>query len=256
MSNHRNWREFWEAKAAPDVCDFEFDRGTAPRDREMERLSEMELLDFIDARETDTLLDAGCGTGVNILLLHARVRRIIAMDFAGAAVTRCQRRLAEHGITNAEVSQGDITATNLPPASVDRILCMSVWQYMDDAQVRSALREFARVLKPGGRLVLHVKNLSSLYLSTLWLIKRVLLALRRETNLEYFRTFGWYARELKAAGLGLEAYRSLNLFIVERMPRSLVLWLQRFELSHQGQWPFTSAFLRRRGSDLKLRAMR
>jgi ubiquinone/menaquinone biosynthesis C-methylase UbiE len=226
MSDQRNWKEFWEAKAAPDVSDFEFDRGTSPRDRELERLSDDELLDFVDPRVSDVLFDAGCGTGVNILLLHSRVRRIIAMDYAGAAVARCQRRLASHGITNAEVSQGDISATNLPDASVDRILCMSVLQYIDDEQVRSAFREFARVLKPGGTLVLHVKNLSSLYLSTLWLMKRVLIALRKETKLEYFRTFGWYGRELRAAGFRVETYRSLNLFMVERMPRGLVLWLQ------------------------------
>ena len=254
MSDQRNWKEFWEAKAAPFVSDFEFDRGTSPRDREMERLSEMELLDFIDARPSDILLDAGCGTGVNILLLHSRVHRIIAMDYAGAAVDRCRKRLAAHGITNAEVSQGDISATNLPDASVDRILCMSVLQYIDDEQVQSAFREFARVLRLGGTLVLHAKNLSSLYLSTLWLMKRLLLALKKETKLEYFRTFGWYVKELRAAGFRVETYRSLNLFIVERMPRRLVLWLQRIELSHQGQWPFSSALLRRLGSDLKLRA--
>jgi ubiquinone/menaquinone biosynthesis C-methylase UbiE len=254
MSNQGNWREFWEAKAAPDVSDFEFDRGTSQRDREMESLSDAELLDFIDAGPSDTLLDAGCGTGVNILLLHSRVRQIIAMDYAAAAVTRCQRRLAAHRITNAEVSQGDISATSLPDASVDRILCMSVLQYIDNEQVRSALREFARVLRPGGTLVLHAKNLSSLYLSTLWLMKRLLLALKKETKLEYFRTFGWYVRELRAAGFRVETYRSLNLFIVERMPRRLVLWLQRLELSHQGQRPFSWALLRRLGSDLKLRA--
>jgi ubiquinone/menaquinone biosynthesis C-methylase UbiE len=67
--------------------------GTDPRDGELERLSEAELLDFIDARPSDILLDTGCGTGVNILLLHSRVHRIIAMDYASAAVARCKKRL-------------------------------------------------------------------------------------------------------------------------------------------------------------------
>src|SRR5713226_9243973 len=109
MNQQCDWKEVWENRAAPEVSDFEFDRGTTPRDREVERLSEEELLEFIDARPSDILLDAGCGTGVNILLLHSRVQQIIAMDYAGAAVVRCQKRLAAHSITNAEVSQGDIS---------------------------------------------------------------------------------------------------------------------------------------------------
>jgi len=254
MSAQRSWKEFWEAKAATHVSDFEFDRGTSPRDPEMELLSQVELLDFIDARPTDTLLDAGCGTGANILLLHSRVDRIIAMDYASAAVERCRKRLAAHGIVNAEVLQGEISATNLPDASVDRILCMSVLQYIDDEQVRSAFREFARVLRGRGTLVLHAKNLCSLYLSTLWLTKRLFLALNKETKLEYFRTFDWYVKELTAAGFRIETYRSLNVLMLERMPRRLVLWLQRIELSHQAKWPLSSALLRRLGSDLKLRA--
>jgi ubiquinone/menaquinone biosynthesis C-methylase UbiE len=254
MDEQRDWRQFWERKSAPNLSDFEFDRGTLPRDPELEQLVALELLDFIDPHASDVVLDAGCGTGVNIILLHSRVRRVLGLDYAAAAVTRCQKRLAAQRITNAEVSQGDITATKLPPASVDRIVCMSVLQYVDDNQVQRALREFARLLRPGGTLILHVKNLSSLYLSTLWIIKQLLLVFGRQTDLEYFRTFGWYMRELRAAGFTVETYRSLNLLNVERMPRRLMVFLQRLELSHWRRWPFTSRFVRRHGSDLKLRA--
>jgi len=254
MTSKSCWKQYWDEKNTSTASDYQVDRGTRPRDTKIESLSKEELLAFIAAEPSDVVFEAGCGTGVNILLLQPIVRRIIAMDYSEAAVARCQKRLALSNIHNVEVFQGDITSIPFPDRTVDRILCMSVLQYVDDAQLRAAFREFARILKKDGTLVLHVKNLASLYLSTLWLVKRLLLALRRNTKLEHFRTFNQYVCELRRAGFHVSKYRSLNVLILERMPRKLVLWLQKFELSHQNQVPFSSAFLRRHGPDLKIQA--
>jgi hypothetical protein len=131
---------------------------------------------------------------------------------------------------------------------------MSVLQYVDNSQLRAAFREFARILKKDGVLILHVKNLASFYLSTLWVMKRLLRCVGRKTKLEYFRTFRWYVRELEKAGFSPSDYRSLNIFVLDRMPQKLVIWLQKFELSHLSSFPFSSKFLQRHGSDLKIRA--
>jgi ubiquinone/menaquinone biosynthesis C-methylase UbiE len=254
MPSTSSWKQYWDERNVSTASDYEVDRGTQQRDREIERLSNNELLAFIGAESSDLVFDAGCGTGGNIMLLQPSVRRIIAMDYSEAAVERCQKRLDHNRITNVEVFQGDVTSIPLPDGSVDRILCMSVLQYVDDAQLRAAFREFARILKKDGVLVLHVKNLASLYLSTLWMMKRLLRSLGRNTKLEHFRTFHWYVSELQRAGFSPSDYRSLNIFLLDRMPRKLVLWLQKLELSHQNHFPFSSKFLRRHGSDLKIRA--
>jgi ubiquinone/menaquinone biosynthesis C-methylase UbiE len=254
MRSTSHWKQYWDEKNVSSASDYEVDRGTQQRDKEIERLSNNELLAFIGANSSDLVFDAGCGTGANILLLQPFVRRIIAMDYSEAAVARCQKRVALSGIGNVEVFQGDITSIPLPDGSVDRILCMSVLQYVDDAQLRAAFREFARILRKDGVLVLHVKNLASLYLSTLWLMKRLLRALGRDAKLQYLRTFEGYVGELRRAGFYISDYRSLNVFMLERMPRKLVLSLQKFELVRQDQFPFSSGFLRRHGSDLKIRA--
>src|SRR5206468_854 len=82
------------------------------------------------------------------------------------------RRIQTNRIANADVHEGSITKIALPDCSVDKVICLSVLQYVGDSDVRLAFSEFARVLKDGGLLVLHVKNLASLYLSTLWLGQR------------------------------------------------------------------------------------
>ena len=131
---------------------------------------------------------------------------------------------------------------------------MSVFHYLGDDQVREALREFARVLRPSGTLILHVKNSASIYLSTLRLAKRVKKLLGADVTFEHIRPFAWYGRELDAAGFRLADYNAFNLVIVEGMPQSLVQFLQRLELRHHRSAALRSGIVRRHGADLKLKA--
>jgi SAM-dependent methyltransferase len=114
------------------------------------------------------------------------------------------------------------------------------------------LREFKRTLRPGGELVLHVKNYSSLYATTLRLAKR--LTGRRTPSRYQMRRFDWYVRELRAAGFELRDYNSFNLLFVERMPHWLFAMLNAVEVTQRRRFPFSTGFVRRRGLDLKLRA--
>src|SRR5262245_24877319 len=150
MKNAIKWRDFWEENTAKSVSDYELDRGTSPRGQEIEDLSKRELLAFIDPQPADIIFDVGCGTGRNVLLLHSSVKRVIGMDCATGALDRCQRRIKTHRIENVELIQGDATHLPSPDNAVDKVLCMSVFQYLDDAEVRTALKEFSRVLKSGG----------------------------------------------------------------------------------------------------------
>ncbi len=255
MAEPSKWRAFWDQKSSQDVSDYEFDRGANPRPSDIEDLSAQEFLEFVCPAPNERLLDAGCGTGENILRLHDRVLRIVAMDFSDEAVARCRRRVQGQSVQNAEIHQGSITEIPLPDRSVDKIICMSVLHYLNDDEVRTAFREFARVLAPQGTLILHVKNSASLYLATLRLAKRLKSLLGASVKIEHFRPFGWYDRELASAGFRLEHYNSFNILMIEGMPRSIVHFLQRLELRHYKQFPLKFAALRRLGADLKLKAL-
>ena len=255
MKREGSWKEFWEATFSSSSSDYLADRGAVERDEGIDRLSTAELLEFIDPGPNDVVFDAGCGTGANIVLLHNRVRQIIAVDFAAAAVQRAQDRAVAAGVRNTTIAQGDILRAGLSDASVDKVLCLSVFHYLSDEQVRDCLRLFKRVLRNDGILILHVKNLASVYLSTLQMMKAILRLCGRRARLnEHFRTFSWYRHELKAAGFEIDAFNSFNVMIVERMPRSLITMLQRIELRHRLQFPFNTSVLRRLGADLKIRA--
>jgi ubiquinone/menaquinone biosynthesis C-methylase UbiE len=253
MHDATEWKQYWDKRSEEASSDFEFDRGIMPRDQQVENISNHEMVSFIGPKPTDVVLDAGCGTGVNIFLLHSAVKRIVGIDYSQGAVDRCRRRLESSGIGNADVQQGSITDIPLPDSFVDKVLCLSVLQYVDDKQVTQALTEFRRVLKKDGILILHVKNLSSLYLSTLWLGQRAKLLLGRPCKLCHYRTYSWYAKALTSLGFDLLDYNSFNLLVLPKMPRSLVIALQKFELRSYRRPLLRLGWVRRHGSDLKIK---
>ncbi len=127
-------------------------------------------------------------------------------------------------------------------------------QYLDDFQVRTAFHQFKRILKNNGVLILHVKNSSSLYLSTLWAAKRIKSLLGKKPRIEYYRSFQWYIRELRTADFDIVDYNSFNLLMLESMPKALLLFFQKIELRNYDRPFFRTAFIRRHGSDLKIKA--
>lgn len=94
------------------------------------------------------VLDAGCGTGGLLRRLHeARPQwKLTGLDYSPEACALARER------TEVEVVQGSIMALPFGAAGFDVVVsCDVLCQVTEPAQ---ALREFARVLKPGGRLVL------------------------------------------------------------------------------------------------------
>jgi 2-polyprenyl-6-hydroxyphenyl methylase/3-demethylubiquinone-9 3-methyltransferase len=123
-------------------------------------------------------LDAGCGSGFLARKLAERGCAVIGVD-ASEAMIRAARELTPRGRFDP-APQFEVVPTIERIARRDGtfagVLCSSVLEYVDDPAM--VLREFARLLRPGGCLLLTVPNRSSLARraeSTLfWLTKRLL----------------------------------------------------------------------------------
>lgn len=121
------------------------------------------VLQFVDAAALPpgaTVLDAGCGPGYLVEALASRGLRVRAMDAADGMLRQAQARLERAGPKYpVEFKQGDIEALPYDDAQFDLVCSTGVIEYLkDDITV---LREFSRVLKPGGHLVLPVTNVWS-----------------------------------------------------------------------------------------------
>lgn len=94
--------------------------------------------------------DLGCGTGQITAALAPFVRRVIAVDGSRAMLKAARQRLAT--LANVEVRQGELDALPIDDTALDAAaLCLAVHHLADPPAV---LRETARVLRPGGRVLL------------------------------------------------------------------------------------------------------
>jgi arsenite methyltransferase len=110
-------------------------------------------LRFAEIARGDTVLDLGCGAGIDSILAAHRAGpsgRVIALDFLPEMLARAEEAVAEAGLVNVELLEGDMEAIPLPDASVDQIISNGVLNLAP--RKRRVLAECARVLVPSGGL--------------------------------------------------------------------------------------------------------
>jgi ArsR family transcriptional regulator len=96
-----------------------------------------------------TVADLGCGTGALAADLAPRVRSVVAVDQSAAMLRAARKRLA--GLSNVRIEEGRLESLPLADASCDAAIAALVLAYLQDPD--PALQEAARILRPGGRLV-------------------------------------------------------------------------------------------------------
>ena len=94
--------------------------------------------------------DLGCGTGQLTAVVAPFVARVFAVDRSGEMLQAARRRLREH--SNVEVRRGELEALPMGDQTLDAATLMLVLHHV--AEPATVLREAARVLKPGGRLLI------------------------------------------------------------------------------------------------------
>jgi ArsR family transcriptional regulator len=102
-------------------------------------------------RPIGALLDIGTGTGRMLELFAPRAESAIGIDRSSEMLRLARVKLEEAGISGASLRQGDMNALPLADRSADSIILHQVLHYAQ--QPGSAIAEAARVLTPGGQLL-------------------------------------------------------------------------------------------------------
>lgn len=105
---------------------------------------------------TGRVLDLGCAFGFATRIAARRGYETVGVDSSPAYIARARR--ADHRTTYV---QSDAAHVPLPSASFDGLLCLDVLEHVPDE--RGTLDEIARLLRPGGTLVLSVPHRGTLW---------------------------------------------------------------------------------------------
>jgi SAM-dependent methyltransferase len=106
-----------------------------------------------ELRAGQTVLDLGCGAGLDCILAARKVGpsgKVIGVDFAIEMVQKAMRNVEIAGVTNAEFRQGEADALPVVGGSVDLIISNGVFNLCLDKPRMQA--EAFRVLRPGGHI--------------------------------------------------------------------------------------------------------
>jgi len=112
---------------------------------------EAAMLEALGPDSLDALLDLGTGTGRILELFSGRIRRGLGLDLNHEMLAVARANLDRTGLRHLQVRHGDVYNIAVEPASFEAVVLHQVLHFLDEPA--RAVREAARVLKPGGRLL-------------------------------------------------------------------------------------------------------
>jgi len=112
---------------------------------------EAAVRDVLGSAPIDQLLDIGTGTGRMLEIFAGEIQRGIGIDLSPDMLGVARANLERAGIRNCSVRQGDLYNLALPRDGFDAIILHQVLHFLEDGA--RAVREAARLLRPGGRLL-------------------------------------------------------------------------------------------------------
>jgi ArsR family transcriptional regulator len=114
------------------------------------------IADAIAIDDTQTVLDVGTGTGFIAAGLAPRADRVIAIDNSPAMLDVARENLAQLGIDNVEIHEGDLTRLPINDNSVDAAVANMVLHHTEDPA--GMLAEMTRVVRRGGWVAITDAN--------------------------------------------------------------------------------------------------
>lgn len=115
---------------------------------------EERLMSLLALEGHERVLDAGCGSGFHTMMVAERLTtgRVVGTDVSVEMLDRLGRLAESRGLADRiDARLADNLALDLEDASFERALSVAAWHHLSDPQ--QASDELARVLRPGGRVV-------------------------------------------------------------------------------------------------------
>jgi SAM-dependent methyltransferase len=120
-----------------------------------------EIVRMADLKLDDSVLDIGCGEGVQTLLLGKQSRHVLGIDLSNQAIEMANATARASMLSSSvRFVQGDVTETNFEKNSFSRIVSFCVLEHIPDWPL--VLKKAHEWLAPGGYLVISVDSLATI----------------------------------------------------------------------------------------------
>jgi len=129
------------------------------------------ILDLLNPKRGEIILDAGCGTGIFTLDILASGSKVVGLDLSRPMLMRAGEKLKGSPF---HIVSADILHLPFPEGSFDKVVSVTALEFIEDG--KEAVGELFRVTKKGGRMV--VATLNSL---SPWASRRIVEAKERNT---------------------------------------------------------------------------
>lgn len=114
-----------------------------------------EILDFLDLKGDQTVLEIGTGTGEFALAAARHCARVYAVDLSEGMLRYAGKKAKSRGVENVEFLQGGFLTYQHQGAPVDAVVTQIALHHLPDFWKQIALLRMAGVLKDGGKLCLR-----------------------------------------------------------------------------------------------------
>jgi ubiquinone/menaquinone biosynthesis C-methylase UbiE len=122
--------------------------------RDMEAES-IKVLDALEIKGSDRLIDFGSGTGTFAIQAARRCARVYAIDVSEAMIDRAAAKAIKAGISNIEFHHAGFLTYEHHDLPVDVVVTTFAFHHLPDFWKGIALKRVNSMLKPGGQLYIH-----------------------------------------------------------------------------------------------------
>lgn len=155
----QSWRSWWENRHEQSSKNaYELIRG-APNLLSSKTIENIDnkLIDALELQSNDVLVDVGCGIGDSICLLVPKCQKVVGIDYAKSLLDIATQRCNSKGIESMLIC-ASITNIPLKDNSIDKLICMSVLQFISEQSWGGVMKEFRRIVKDNGIILIWCKN--------------------------------------------------------------------------------------------------
>jgi len=113
----------------------------------------IQLIDLLEVRSSDIVLDVGCGFGRSLPYLASNALKVIGVDISSQMILESKKLTA--GLKNIELMVSESESMKIDSDSISKVVCFAAFDAMYQ---KDALIEFNRVCKVNGKILVTGKN--------------------------------------------------------------------------------------------------